>query len=166
MNNAPRISGMFEMPVADLITYKMQKLKYFRGVKLLPISLSFSAGENIEAKLSEYYVVLPHQHTHKDISVQYAQPSCYWKRYTNVDEILNMYDDPQTNNVTWDYADTTLKSKKEYMPYPTSVGVTAYTSTVEIIVYVENILSTDEYGNHPITEHHEWMNVYYISTAL
>ena len=124
LNNLVKVSGQFDMPVEEILSYQMYSLKLFGGQMLLPVSLQYEVGRNVRCRSAEFYQVKDYEDGLEDIPTSIPPAAFRWElNDSEVDAAMKKYTSPTGTIVTAKYDDDYSSGEKDlFLSAPTAAG--------------------------------------------
>ena len=141
-NCAPEISGKFDLATQDMVSLRLDVLKFYRGQQLLMNAISYDIGNTLKCGLSKYTVIPQLLNPIEDEEPQIKEQQYKWEKKTNIEDALSKWNSSQYEVVSWDYEEEQFNWAVT-LPPPTELGQTTHHSEEAIVVYVNRITSVD-----------------------
>lgn len=124
-NNLVKVEGRYDIPVEDILSWKMYQLKLFGGQKLLPVRLTYEVGRRVRCLSASFYQVKDYEDSEEDTPTVIPAPTAQWQ--LNESERTAATAAVQAQNPDLDviskYDDAYESGEKEiFLTAPTSVG--------------------------------------------
>ena len=124
-NNLVKVEGRYDIPVEDILSWKMYHLKLFGGQKLLPVRLTYEVGRRVRCLSASFYQVKDYEDSEEDTPTVIPAPTAQWQ--LNESERTAATAAVQAQNPDLDviskYDDAYESGEKEiFLTAPTSVG--------------------------------------------
>lgn len=157
-NAAPEISGKFDFTAQQLISLRLDRMKFYRGQHMVMNAITYDVGTEIQCGESKYTVV-PHLLNPVVDDIPEIREQLYkWERKNNIDDVLKKWSGSQYEVKDWEYEEEQTDWSKTLQP-PTELGQTTHESEEAIIIYVNRATSVDVVKE----VHYEMLKVWYES---
>lgn len=138
MNNAARLEGKFVLDHVTLQQWRMDKTKYFKGQRLLPVALTYNISDKAASvESSEFLLLQARPNEIVDKAAVYTAQQYIWLRHTDLDDILAKYPEDQDHYDSWEYQNSADGAYTSNLP-PISATDTFDMGTVPITVTVKD----------------------------
>ena len=141
-NCAPEITGKFDLAPQDVVSLRLDRLKFFRGQQLVMNAISYDMGDSLKCGQSKYTVIPQLLNPIEDVEPQIKEQQYKWEKKTNIEEALRKWSASQYKVTNWEYEQEQVDWSAT-LPPPTELGQTTHHSEEAIVVYVERTTSVD-----------------------
>ncbi len=141
-NQAPEISGKFDLQPLQLLNLRLDRLKFFQGQYLVMNSISYDVGKELECKESKYTVVPQLSNPIVDTEPQIKERLYRWEKKTDIELVLEKWSSDNYTNLRWEYEEEQF-DWSEVLDPPTELGEKTMESEEPIIIYVTKIGDVD-----------------------
>jgi len=124
-NNLIKIEGCFDIPIEDLMSWQMYRLKIRNGQLLLPVRLSYEVGKSIRCLAASFYQVKDYADSEEETPTVIPPPSYMWSLNTSqvTAEVARVQAANPDKSVTSKYDDEYATGEKEvFIVAPTGPG--------------------------------------------
>ena len=126
-NNLVKVSGRFDLPVEDILSYGLYALKLLDGQQLLPVALRYEVGKKVRCLEASFYAVKDYADGEEDTPTIIPAPSFKW--VLNTDEVSEAVNDVQggyEETIVAVYDDEYATGEKSvFLPAPLAAGLTS-----------------------------------------
>lgn len=124
LNGLAKLEGRFDIPVEEILSYRMYSLKMFGGQMLLPVSLQYEVGRNVRCRTAEFYQVKDYEDGMDDEPTEIPSAAFRWElNDSEVEAAMRKYTSPTGTTVTAKFEDDYSSGDKDFfISAPTAAG--------------------------------------------
>lgn len=134
MNSTEKISIQVDYTIEQIMSFRMDKLKLYKGVRLLPVKRSYTIASQVTSNKSEFMRITEPVLTG---TIPFFSEQLYgWEYESNIETILDAYSSYQ--RIEWSFISSELNDEFSYLPAPTQAqylsGLQYYQASRPILI--------------------------------